>query len=105
MPPFSVIGAGEDKDSKPLTLLFDMDGVLADVSQSYRQAIVKTAAYFGVQISLDDVAEAKRCGNCNNDWELTHRFITDSGLAEAPSLDDVIERFQVRLLCVCFRQL
>ena len=31
----------------PEALLFDMDGVLADVSESYRLAILETAAAFG----------------------------------------------------------
>jgi phosphoglycolate phosphatase-like HAD superfamily hydrolase len=31
----------------PRAILWDMDGVLADVSTSYRRAIVETAAHFG----------------------------------------------------------
>ncbi len=32
---------------RPRAILWDMDGVLADVSSSYRRAIVETAAHFG----------------------------------------------------------
>ena len=35
---------------RPEALLFDLDGVLADVSQSYRLAIVQTASAFGVEL-------------------------------------------------------
>ena len=37
--------------SKPEALLFDLDGVLADVSTSYRTAIIQTAASYGVSIT------------------------------------------------------
>ena len=40
----------------PEALLFDMDGVLADVSGSYREAILATAAAFGVEITTQDIA-------------------------------------------------
>ncbi len=35
----------------PQALLFDLDGVLADVSRSFREAIVRTAAGYGVTIT------------------------------------------------------
>lgn len=33
-------------DYKPEGIIFDMDGVLADVSSSYRQAIIRTGTEF-----------------------------------------------------------
>jgi len=63
----------------PQALIFDMDGVLADVSGSYRQAILKTAAFFGIHLRADEIAAAKAGGRANNDWQLTHRLITDNG--------------------------
>lgn len=53
-----------------------MDGVLADVSKSYREAILTTAAAFGAPITSKDIAAAKAKGKANNDWVLTHRLIT-----------------------------
>ncbi|KUF82434.1 Leucine-rich repeat-containing protein 74 [Phytophthora nicotianae] len=38
-------------------LLLDMDGVLAEVSQSYRQAIIDTARHFGVSLVRPSVGE------------------------------------------------
>ncbi len=56
-------------------LLWDMDGVLADVAQSYRLAIQYTCADFGVKVTQDDINAEKIRGNANNDWELTLRLI------------------------------
>ncbi len=49
--------------------------MLVDVTQSYRQAIILTAAHFGVTVSQDDIKDAKAEGNANNDWVLTQRLI------------------------------
>lgn len=76
----------------PEALLFDMDGVLADVSASYRQAILATAASYGVTLAPADVAEAKSAGAANNDWVLTRRLLAARGV-EAP-LDEVTDRFE-----------
>lgn len=44
-------------------VLFDMDGVLASVGNSYRQAIVQTGEHFGIKISHEDIAIEKKKGN------------------------------------------
>lgn len=64
----------------PQALLLDMDGVLADVSRSYRTAIILTAARFGVEIEAQDVAAAKRLPGSNNDWVLTRRLLAERGV-------------------------
>jgi histidinol-phosphate aminotransferase len=76
----------------PEALLFDLDGVIADVSGSYRDAIVQTARAFGVSITLGDVERAKAAGGSNNDWELTRALCGARGV-EA-SLADVTTRFE-----------
>lgn len=76
----------------PEALLFDMDGVLADVSGSYRQAIVGTAAAFGVTLSAEEITRAKEAGNANNDWILTQRMLAERGV-EA-SLEEVTRIFE-----------
>jgi HAD superfamily hydrolase (TIGR01548 family) len=76
----------------PQALLFDLDGVIADVSRSYRQAMRQTAAAFGVDISAAEICEAKAAGNANNDWELTCRLMAERGVE--PSPDEVLERFE-----------
>ena len=52
----------------PEALIFDMDGVLADVSGSYREATLQTAADFGVEISIQDIEAATAEGNANDCW-------------------------------------
>lgn len=82
--------------SSPLqVLLFDMDGVLVDVSTSYRRAIIETVEHFtGRQISPKDVQRYKNHGGFNDDWKLTHSIITDTAM-KVP-LSRVVEEFQRR---------
>ncbi len=77
---------------RPRAVLFDMDGVIVDVSASYRRAISDTAATFGVEVSSEAIATMKERGNANNDWVVTHRLITEAGVIA--SLDDVTNRFE-----------
>ena len=76
----------------PEGLLFDLDGVLADVQYSQRAAIVATARSFGVAVTSAQVATAIRTGDAANDWRVTRRLIEDAG--RRVSLDDVTARFQ-----------
>ncbi|CAM9601084.1 unnamed protein product [Ascophyllum nodosum] len=82
--------------SPPLTsLLFDMDGVLADVSGSYRKSIVDTASHWGVTVTPEAISEAKIKGGSNNDWKLTLSLIRASkGDEESPSLEEVTAKFE-----------
>jgi histidinol-phosphate aminotransferase len=64
----------------PEALLFDMDGVLVDVAESFRRAIVATAARFDVEVTPNDIAAAKARGNCSDDWELTRGLCAAAGV-------------------------
>ncbi len=77
---------------QPEAVIFDLDGVLADVTRSYRAAIVQAAASFGVTVSLAQVAGAKAAGGANNDWELTSRLMAARGVNV--DLQKVTERFE-----------
>jgi len=66
----------------PSLIVFDMDGVLIDVSGSYRETARQTARLFfngaiGFEklpdplFPLADLAELKQTGGLNNDWDLT----------------------------------
>lgn len=62
-------------------LLFDMDGVLVDVSRSYRKAVQETvAAFLGKSIRKEMVMEYKNRGGFNNDWDLTEQILLDHNL-------------------------
>lgn len=78
----------------PDAILFDMDGVLAEVGKSYREAIIQTAATFKVTVSHSDIDRAKAEGNANDDWVLTHKLCKEKLGSKAPSLDQVIDQFE-----------
>ena len=62
-------------------LVFDMDGVLVDVSDSYRETIVRTVEHFtGKQISRSLIQEYKNAGGWNNDWDLSQKICADLGV-------------------------
>ena len=75
------------------TLVFDMDGVLVNVKQSYYQAIKYTYNYFtGKDLTDDEIVEAKKQGGLNNDWDLTFHLIKKYGFNFA--YDDIVSVFQ-----------
>jgi HAD superfamily hydrolase (TIGR01548 family) len=67
---------------EPEALFLDMDGVLADVADSYREAIRLTAEHFGLEVTAEDVSHAKAGGDANNDWRLLQRMLADEGIEE-----------------------
>ena len=77
---------------RPEALLFDMDGVLADVRRSYREAIVRTCASFGVEAGRDLIEAVKAAGQANDDWAVTHGVLADAGVEV--SLPEVTARFE-----------
>jgi HAD superfamily phosphatase len=67
-------------------VVFDMDGVIVDVSASYRDVVRHTAGLFfqpaqGAEklpdplFDLADLAAVKQSGGLNNDWDLTYLVI------------------------------
>jgi HAD superfamily phosphatase len=64
----------------PDVLVFDMDGVLVEVTESYREAIRETVKRFtGELVSHDLIQDFKNAGGWNNDWLLSQRLIADLG--------------------------
>ncbi len=61
-------------------LIFDMDGVLVDVTDSYRAAIQATVRHFvGWEPSHEDIQDWKNLGGWNDDWRLSTRLIQEKG--------------------------
>ena len=77
---------------QPEVILFDMDGVLADVSASYHEAIRGAAATWGVAVDGPDIRAAKTEPGANNDWEVTRRLVSRAGIEI--SLEQGKERFE-----------
>ena len=73
-------------------IVFDMDGVLTEVSESYRQSIVETVESFtGRRVTRDLIQQYKNRGGWNNDWALSRQIAADLG--HNIPYDDVVVRF------------
>lgn len=82
----------ELKQSPPDVIVFDMDGVLVEVTASYREAIRETVRHFtGKLVSHDTIQNFKNAGGWNNDWLLSHRLIADLG--KKVEYADVVDQF------------
>ena len=81
-------------------ILFDIDGVIRDCSESYMLATKKTVYSFcGWEPSYVDIDNLKNEGIWNNDWdlslELIKRFIKENNLSTIPPLrEDIIKCFE-----------
>ena len=81
-------------EPKSSVLVFDMDGVLVDVSESYRASIIATVAHFtAVRVSNDVIQRYKNAGGWNNDWELSQKIILDTAGLNVP-FGEVVSVFQ-----------
>jgi len=61
-------------------LIFDMDGVLVEVTESYRATIQATVKHFtGDEPSRVEIQDWKNRGGWNDDWLLSHRMILERG--------------------------
>lgn len=61
-------------------LIFDMDGVLVDVNESYRATIQATVEHFtGSRPSHEEIQDWKNRGGWNDDWQLSTRLIQEYG--------------------------
>src|ERR1700750_1919611 len=88
---------GADLVKAPDVLVFDMDGVLVEVSRTYREAIVETVRHFtGETVSHDLIQDFKNAGGWNNDWLLSHRLIQDRGVTV--DYPDVVDYFNLVFL-------
>ena len=81
-------------------ILFDIDGVIRDVSNSYRMAIIKTVKHYCFwEPSIFEIDEIKNEGIWNNDWdlslELIKRYIKTENLNhKIPSREEIVKCFE-----------
>ncbi len=74
-------------------IIFDMDGVLVDVSESYRATIQATVQSFtDYEPTREEIQDWKNRGGWNDDWLLSQAMIRERGVAA--TYDEVVERFQ-----------
>ncbi|MFC7069837.1 TIGR01548 family HAD-type hydrolase [Halobaculum lipolyticum] len=79
------------------TVVLDVDGVLVDVAESYRRAVVESVERrHGATLGRDDLQAFKDAGGFNNDWELSdavalYVLARDRGLdAEVAAFTDAV---------------
>jgi HAD superfamily hydrolase (TIGR01548 family) len=76
----------------PEVIVFDVDGVLVEVTASYRETIRATVRFFtDDDVSNDVIQEYKNAGGWNNDWDLSHKFVLDRG--QQIDYKTVVDRF------------
>lgn len=87
-------------------LLFDIDGVIRDVTNSYRLAIQHTVQYFcGWKPSIEDIDKLKSEGLWNNDWDVSIELIKRRKDAfEFPNYIPSRETLRKRFDCFYFGQ-
>jgi len=79
-------------------LVFDMDDVLVDVTESYRATIIATVQHYtGGPITNDEIQCYKNAGGWNDDWQLSQRIILDTAGRDIP-FDEVVSTFQQHFL-------
>ena len=74
-------------------LIFDMDGVLVDVTDSYRETIIRTIEHFtGRRVTRDYIQQIKNRGGFNDDFQLSHLVIGELG--GRAGYEEVVAYFQ-----------
>ncbi|MBL1209958.1 TIGR01548 family HAD-type hydrolase [Geminocystis sp. GBBB08] len=73
-------------------VIFDIDGVIRDVTNSYRRALADTVEYFthnSYRPTMEDIDNLKAEGMWNNDWEGSQELILRYYQSIGKSRDDV----------------
>lgn len=80
-------------------IIFDVDGVIVDVSDSYHYAIKRTAEHFlGKEVPIEEVRRIKFSRGINNDWLATLEVIREyGGDADFEELKSVFNRHYLNL--------
>ncbi|HEV3481073.1 MAG TPA: HAD-IA family hydrolase [Candidatus Acidoferrales bacterium] len=61
-------------------IIFDVDGVLVDVRESYQRTVLETVRHFtGKRVGRRELHEWKNRSGFNDDWTLTHAWVRDLG--------------------------
>lgn len=67
-------------------IVFDMDGVLVDPSETFRRALIETVWHFArVRMSQDDIVRIKNGGGFNDDSDIAIQAIREAGREATPA--------------------
>ena len=73
-------------------VIFDIDGVIRDVTNSYRRAIADTVEHFtnyAFRPNMEDIDNLKAEGIWNNDWECSQELIYRYGESQGQTREDL----------------
>ena len=85
----------------PEAVIFDMDGVLVDVSPSYRMTMKLAAEHFiGKEVTMEEIEGYKLKGGYNNDWDLTEAMVLARG-KKVPKAE-IVRKFQEIYVGKCY---
>ncbi len=74
-------------------IIFDVDGVIIDVRDSYHTAIVETVKHFsGKELSKEYVRRFKYDRAINNDWDVTKELLKELGVEVR--YDEIVDTFE-----------
>jgi HAD superfamily hydrolase (TIGR01548 family) len=74
-------------------IVFDMDGVLVEVTESYRATIQATVKHFtGYEPARPEIQDWKNRGGWNDDWLLSHAMVKERGGSN--TYEEVVDYFQ-----------
>ncbi|HEV2288970.1 MAG TPA: HAD hydrolase-like protein [Candidatus Acidoferrales bacterium] len=74
-------------------IIFDVDGVLVDVRESYQRTVLETVRHFtGKRVTRRELHQWKNRPGFNDDWKLTHAWVRELG-AEF-SYEEVKKQFE-----------
>ena len=93
----------ETSKDTSIFFVFDIDGVIRDVSGSYRRALADTVEHFTNEANRptpEEIDELKSEGTWNNDWEasqeLIKRYFQGLGQELKISYEEIVGFFQIR---------
>jgi HAD superfamily phosphatase len=91
---------GFRRQSVKTLVAFDIDGVIRDVSASYRRALMDTVEHFGgYRPTMAEIDLLKAEGLWNNDWLGSQELLRRQGI-DLPNYPDLVAFFQERYLGV-----
>jgi HAD superfamily phosphatase len=77
----------------PKIIIFDVDGVLVDVRQSFHRTVIETVLHFtGKRVTPAEIHKWKNRSGFNDDWALSHTWVRSLGFEN--SYEEVKKKFQ-----------
>ncbi len=81
------------KPAFPEAIIFDVDGVLVDVRESFHRTVLETVRFFtGQRVSRRELYRWKNLPGYNDDWKVSHAWVR--ALGHRRDFEEVKKKFQ-----------